>query len=154
MVGIVKSESDQGGTVQTPDQEVDAYLPLAVAKERFGDVNVKHSSGSRESEKVELHQLIVQVRSNEEVEATAAAVRVMLERFHKKVDYKIDVPLALLRFEKNMIRRGILTKEKSQRIRRKVDREVDAALVFAEESAYPDRRGLHDHVFKKRNGIQ
>jgi len=97
VVGIIKSESEQGGTIQTPDQEVDAYIPLNVARASFGDVIVRRSTGSREMSRVELHQLIVQVRSNEEVEATANGITTMLERFHKKLDYHISVPLALLR---------------------------------------------------------
>jgi len=97
VVGIVRSEAEQGGTIQTPDQEIDAYIPLNVAKTRFGDVNVRMSSGSREMERVELHQLIVEVKSNEEVEATAAGITAMLERFHKNTDYRVSVPLALLR---------------------------------------------------------
>jgi putative ABC transport system permease protein len=97
VVGIVKSESDQGGDIQTPDQEVDAYIPLNVARSSFGDMVIRVTSGGREMSRVELHQLIVQVRSNEEVEATAEGIRKMLARFHKKLDYKVDVPLALLR---------------------------------------------------------
>jgi putative ABC transport system permease protein len=97
VVGIVQSESEQGGTIQTPDQEVDAYIPLNVARASFGDMIVRRTSGSREMSRVELHQLIVQVRSNEEVEATAAGITAMLERFHKKLDYRLSVPLALLR---------------------------------------------------------
>ena len=97
VVGIVKSESEQGGTIQTPDQEVDAYIPLNVARASFGDVMIRRTSGSREISLVELHHLIVQVRSNEDVEATWEGIKTMLERFHKKLDYRIDVPLALLR---------------------------------------------------------
>ena len=48
-------------------------------------------------EQVELHQLIVQVRSTEDVEPTAEGIEAMLKRFHKKTDYRISVPLALLR---------------------------------------------------------
>ena len=47
--------------------------------------------------RIELHQLIVQVRSNDEVEAVADGITAMLERFHKKLDYHVSVPLALLR---------------------------------------------------------
>jgi putative ABC transport system permease protein len=97
VVGIVRSESGQGGTIQTPDQEVDAYIPLNVARASFGDINIRRTSGSREISKVELHQLIVQINNNEEVEAAAAGITRMLERFHKKLDYRISVPLALLR---------------------------------------------------------
>ena len=46
---------------------------------------------------VELHQIIVEVESTEAVQSTAVAIERMLERFHKKVDYRISVPLALLR---------------------------------------------------------
>jgi putative ABC transport system permease protein len=58
---------------------------------------IRRTSGSREMSRVELHQLIVQIRSNDEVEAAAAGITRMLERFHKKLDYRISVPLALLR---------------------------------------------------------
>jgi len=97
VIGIVRSEAADGGSIQTPDQEVDAYIPLNVARAWFGDVVVRRSSGSRDMSKVELHQLIVQVKSNEEVEPTAAGITAMLERFHKKADYRLSVPLALLR---------------------------------------------------------
>ena len=97
VIGIVRSESAAGGAIQTPDQEIDAYIPLQVARERFGDVFNKHSAGSSTMEQVELHQLIVEVEFIEDVEATAAAIEAMLKRFHKKTDYRLNVPLALLR---------------------------------------------------------
>ena len=97
VIGIVRSEAAGGGSIQTPDQEVDAYIPLNMARAWFGDVVVLRSSGSRDMSKVELHQLIVQVSSNEDVEPTAAGITAMLERFHKKADYRLSVPLALLR---------------------------------------------------------
>ena len=100
VVGIVKSEEGGGGgggAIQAPDQEVDAYVPLDVARKRFGDITIRRSSGSREQEQVELHQLIVQVASNDDVETTADGISAMLRRFHKKMDYRVDVPLGLLR---------------------------------------------------------
>ena len=97
VIGIVKSESGLGGSIQTPDQEVDAYISIAVARERFGDIFSKRTSGSRISELVELHQLIVEVDSNETVEQTAVGIETLLERFHKNKDYRLSVPLALLR---------------------------------------------------------
>jgi putative ABC transport system permease protein len=97
VIGIVKSETGIGGAMQTPDQEVDAYISLNLARERFGDTFTRYMAGSRTREMVELHQIIVEVRSNEEVEAAAAGVEAVLARFHKKKDYRISVPLALLR---------------------------------------------------------
>jgi len=97
VVGIVKSESGQAGNIQIPDQEVDVYIPIEVARRYFGDIFTKRTSGSFEREKVELHQIIVQVDKAENVEAVAAGIERMLERFHKKKDYVVSVPLALLR---------------------------------------------------------
>lgn len=97
VIGVVKSESSQSGTMQTPDQEIDAYVPLNVAIERFGDISVTRTSGSRSRELVELHQLIVQVDSIDHVESTAAAIDRMMSLNHPKKDYSMSVPLALLR---------------------------------------------------------
>ena len=97
VVGVIKSESTDSGTMQTPDEEIDAYIPLNVAIERFGDITTIRSSGSRSREQVELHQLIVQVDDIEHVESTAAGIERMLSSYHPKNDYKMSVPLALLR---------------------------------------------------------
>jgi putative ABC transport system permease protein len=97
VIGIVKNETGPSGGVQTPDQDVDAYVPLSLARERFGDINVRNTSGSRESERVELHQMIIQVKSTGDVERVANGIESMLKRFHKKPDYKMSIPLALLR---------------------------------------------------------
>jgi putative ABC transport system permease protein len=97
VVGIVKNETGPAGGVQTPDQEVDAYVPLSLARERFGDINRRRTAGSEESERVELHQMIVQLKNTDDVERVAAGIEAMLKRFHKKLDYKMSIPLALLR---------------------------------------------------------
>jgi putative ABC transport system permease protein len=97
VIGIVKSESMLSGAIQTPDRAVDAYIPVTVARERFGDVFSQMRAGSRIRELVELHQMIIEVKTTEEVESTAQAVKAMLARFHKNQDYRISVPLALLR---------------------------------------------------------
>lgn len=97
VVGIVKSESGQAGNIQIPDQEVDAYIPIEVARRYFGDIQTRVAAGTRERENVELHQILLQIDLPEHVEPTAAAIEQMLKRFHKKKDYTISVPLALLK---------------------------------------------------------
>ncbi|MHC4174685.1 MAG: ABC transporter permease [Planctomycetota bacterium] len=97
VVGIVKSESGQAGNIQIPDEEVDVYISMTVARKYFGDVFTNFTTGSRSMELVELHQIIVQADKGEHVEAIAAGIEEMLGRFHKKVDYVISVPLALLK---------------------------------------------------------
>lgn len=97
VVGVIKSESTDSGSMQTPDQQIDAYIPLNVAKERFGDITVTRSSGSNTRELVELHQMIVEIDSIKNVESTAAGIERVLSLFHPKKDYRTSVPLALLR---------------------------------------------------------
>jgi putative ABC transport system permease protein len=97
VVGIVRSEGGQAGNIQIPDQDVDAYIPMEVARRYFGDIVMRRTAGAEEREKVELHQIIVQVEDPTGVEAVAAGIERMLERFHRRKDYTVSVPLALLR---------------------------------------------------------
>lgn len=97
IIGIVKSEKSESGSIQIPDQEIDVYIPLNVARTYFGDTSFRIISGSFERERVELHQIIVQIDSTDNVEPTAQAIEEMLKRFHKKRDYVLNVPLTLLR---------------------------------------------------------
>ncbi len=97
IVGIVKSEGGEAANIQLPDQQVDAYIPIDVARVYYGDISFRRTSGSSEREMVELHQVIVEVDHTENVEKTAMAIEEMLKRFHKKKDYIISVPLALLK---------------------------------------------------------
>ncbi len=99
IVGIVKSEAESGsGTdIQLPDLNVDAYIPLNVARSYYGDTVMKRSTGSEEMNRVELNKVIVQVDALENVEATAKGMEAMLKKFHPKMDYEMSVPLAMLR---------------------------------------------------------
>ncbi len=96
VIGIVKNAENTGG-MQTPDRDTDAYIPMSTGIERFGEVELQMTASSRSMEKVELSQIIVEMTSTEAVEPGMAAIEAMLLRFHKREDYRIDVPLALLR---------------------------------------------------------
>ena len=95
VVGIVRNEV--GGAVRAPDSDADAYIPLSTAARLFGVANIRYSSGGMQGERVELSQIIVKMQSTQVVEAGARAIDAMLRHFHKKNDFKIDVPLSLLR---------------------------------------------------------
>ena len=97
VIGIVKSEGGDSEATDTPDQRSDVYIPLAAARQRYGDVFFKRSNGSSTREKVELHGIIARVREERDVEPTAKAVERILETSHKTRDYAINVPLQLLR---------------------------------------------------------
>ena len=96
VIGIVQSEQ-VAGSIRTPDLNVDAYIPISVARERYGDLIIHSAVGSFLREQVELHQILVQIDTVEDVEPTAQAIESLLKRFHKRQDYRINVPLALLR---------------------------------------------------------
>ena len=97
VVGIVKSEMAGNSSMQTPDQQTDAYIPLTTARQHYGDTSFQRKNGANIREMVELHSIILNVTSEELVEKTAEAVHAALKRFHKKQDYAVSVPLELLR---------------------------------------------------------
>jgi putative ABC transport system permease protein len=105
VVGIVKSEGGEAGNIQIPDQQVDVYIPIEVARKYFGDISTRVTMGGREREMVELHQIIVEVDSAENVELTAKGIEEMIKRFHDKKDYEVSVPLALLKQAEDTKRR-------------------------------------------------
>lgn len=73
------------------------YIPLEAARARFGETLVRRSSGSFEAERVQLHEAIVRVTHQEEVDVVAKIIEDILKAHHKKQDYRIIVPLELLR---------------------------------------------------------
>lgn len=74
------------------------YIPLTTVKDRFGEISIQLSGSSgRSIEKIELQEIIVKVGSMENVVPTRDIVETLLERFHKKNDYRVIVPLELLR---------------------------------------------------------
>ena len=97
IVGIVRSEETEGQGMQTPDARTDAYIPLSTARERHGDVFARRTQGADIREQVQLHQILVEAADEPFVEPLAAAIERVLSLYHKKKDYEVMVPLALLR---------------------------------------------------------
>ncbi len=95
VIGVVRSETGTS-TVQIPDQEIDVYVPITAALERYGEILMERTSGASTIELVELHKLLVEVDSLEHVAAAAATIDAMIRRFHARDDVQISVPLNLL----------------------------------------------------------
>ena len=94
VVGIVHSEH---GGEHVPDLRADVYIPISTFRQRYGDVEIRREAGSQSATNVELHKILVEVREQDQVKGTAAAITSMLKRFHGDLkDYEIHVPLALL----------------------------------------------------------
>jgi putative ABC transport system permease protein len=96
VIGVIAGDELAEG-IQTPDLKTDTYVPIKIYTGVFGESSYTRTAGSHILEKVELHKIIVEVDAMENVESTATAIRTMLKRFHKKNDYEMSVPLALLR---------------------------------------------------------
>jgi putative ABC transport system permease protein len=86
-----------GGSLSAQDFNLDVYVPLRTFQWRIGDTFVLARTGSRSSEKVELHQITVKVESIEDVDSTASLIGQMLKQYHRFPDYAIVVPKELLR---------------------------------------------------------
>ncbi len=101
VIGYMKPRMDSGGiggSLTAQNFNRDVYIPLRTFRSRFGDVITRFASGSFTSEKVELNQITLQVRSRDDVMPTAEVVRESLQRNHTyQQDYAIVVPLELLK---------------------------------------------------------
>ncbi|NOX98596.1 MAG: FtsX-like permease family protein [Verrucomicrobia bacterium] len=104
VVGVIESrQSDagsggsSGGKADEGGATMEMLLPLTTLLERFGEVLVKFRSGSFEAEKVELHEVTVKIDDPNKVVAASEAIKHLLSRNHQNVDYRMVVPLELLR---------------------------------------------------------
>ena len=103
VIGIMSPDAKASETGQenpTGESESSSYemfIPLSAAKSRFGELLIRRRSGSFEAERVELHELTVQVNDLNAVAEVAAIIEADLDRTHKKKDYRMTVPLTLLR---------------------------------------------------------
>jgi len=101
VIGIADSESGgkrlnlAGGNSGSAAGQM--YIPLTTAKDRFGEILIRRSSGSFQAEKVQLHEITIHVDDQSRVEAVARIAGGVLERNRKKRDFEIIVPLELLR---------------------------------------------------------
>ena len=73
------------------------YIPLSCARSRFGEILFRRSAGSFEAERVQLHQITLQMADTDAIEPAVPDIEAMLKHFHEKKDYEIIVPLQLLR---------------------------------------------------------
>jgi putative ABC transport system permease protein len=98
----VSSEQQEAKNVEATKKQAGAnagniYIPLTTAKNRFGEMSIQASSSAgRRVEKVELQEIIVKVADADLVLPTRDILQTVLERFHKKNDYELTVPLELL----------------------------------------------------------
>ncbi len=98
VVGVVgrRGTAPASGAGASGEEDTAIFVPLSAAIERFSPIIQIRASGSRVNERVEIHQVIAEVASTEEVPAAASALRALLEKRRPKADFRVTVPLELL----------------------------------------------------------
>jgi putative ABC transport system permease protein len=104
VVGLARETSTadkrpQSGQSAVEGQALDdnIYIPLSTVRARFGETIVRRSAGTYQAEKVQLHEITVQMRDTDAVEIAAPQIEAALKRFHPRKDFEMIVPLQLLR---------------------------------------------------------
>ncbi len=78
------------------DRAHEVYVPFQTMTAHFGLADVTERAGSRESTRVELHQIVCTVAAGGDVVAAARDVQAVLQKLHTRPDYEIIVPLEQL----------------------------------------------------------
>ncbi|MCD6337770.1 MAG: ABC transporter permease [Verrucomicrobia bacterium] len=102
IVGIVRERNmpkqrTQTGQMEGQPLDNNVYIPLSTSRSRFGETIIRRISGGIQAERVELHQITVQMQDLSAVETADAQIKTLLKRFHDQNDYEVIVPLELLR---------------------------------------------------------
>jgi len=101
VVGIMQNRGETnargGSNITADDYSLNVYIPLTTARRRFGELIVSRQSGSFNMERIQLHQINVKVANPKLVPVTAKVIQNLLNRYHKKKDFKLIIPLELLR---------------------------------------------------------
>jgi len=103
VIGIVRERStvqkrpQSGNPSEGQALDNNIYIPLSAARSRFGETLVRRTAGSFQAERIELHEVRLQLDGPEAVEGAVPQIEAALRRFHDKKDYEMIVPLQLLK---------------------------------------------------------
>ncbi|WP_428388708.1 ABC transporter permease [Mucisphaera sp.] len=100
VVGVLQPTGVLGGNITSDvgrNLNYDIHISLTAAEEQFGDLLVRRRSGSFEATKVELQELILVAREQNQVQSISDRIRAIIDLEHAtKQDVAIVVPLELL----------------------------------------------------------
>lgn len=103
VIGVIEddskrsAESGDGGSTNSGDSTAQIFIPFTTLMDQFGETFFRYKTGGFEAEKVEFHEAIIRVNETSQVMSRADAVRHLLATNHKKEDWRIIVPIELLR---------------------------------------------------------
>ncbi len=97
ILGIIQNDGAraEGSAIKSADAQI--FIPYTTLMDQYGETFFRMRSGSFEAEKVEFHEAVVRVKDVNQVESRAEAIRQILSSNHKKEDWRIIVPVELLR---------------------------------------------------------
>jgi putative ABC transport system permease protein len=78
------------------DRALEVYVPFETVVDRLGLTKYTSNEGSEEVTRVELHQIVCTVDTEENVPAAARGIQAILAKFHERKDYSVTVPIELL----------------------------------------------------------
>jgi putative ABC transport system permease protein len=100
VVGLLHDQSFHS-TTQTvlgiDERTFEVWVPFETIVDRQGFVHEQYSGASWENSRVELHQIVCEACSEDDVLPAARCIKAILARFHPDKDYAMTVPLELLR---------------------------------------------------------
>ena len=99
VVGVlpdINIQSTNQAVLGIDQRSFEIYVPFHTAVSRFGYVSNPQGGETTERTRVELHQIVCEIRSQEDVLEAAKCIQAVLGKFHDKMDYQATVPLELL----------------------------------------------------------
>ena len=99
VLGILQNEGQrvggEGGKRSSADAQI--FIPFTTLMDQYGETFFRYRTGSFEAEKVEYHEAVIRVEDVTQVESRAEALRHLMKSNHKKDDWRIIVPVELLK---------------------------------------------------------
>lgn len=101
VIGIIQDEGQMVGTDagsgSNTNSQAQMMIPFSTLMDQYGETFFRFRTGSFEAEKVEFHEAVIRVEDVRKVESRAEAVRHLMTSNHKKADWRIIVPVELLK---------------------------------------------------------
>ena len=100
VIGIIQDEGQMVGTdsgSSSSSAQAQIMIPFSTLMDQYGETFFRYRTGSFEAEKVEFHEAVIRVEDVNKVESRAGAIRHLMETNHKKEDWRIIVPVELLK---------------------------------------------------------
>jgi putative ABC transport system permease protein len=100
VIGIIQDEGQTVGTDSSSaptSAPAQIMIPFTTLMDQYGETFFRFRTGSFEAEKVEFHEAVLRVEDVKQVESRAGAIRHLMSSNHKKEDWRIIVPVELLK---------------------------------------------------------